>query len=112
MKGSPVFNKTFARVALLAALTVSTAACIQLPTSEASVVDLRPGISFKSTQAGAANVLVDGQVVGLVSDFITGQSVLRVLPGSHQIKVMRGSTVLLDEKVYLGDGVNRSFSVN
>ncbi len=100
------------RVALILALGIAPVACIQPPTSSASVSDIRPGISFNASNATDASVIVDGQSMGLVGDFLTGHGLLRVLPGTHQVEVIRGEAVLLDERVYLGDGVNRSFRVD
>lgn len=99
------------RLALIAALGIAPVACIQPPTSSASVSDLRPGISFNTTTAGDAVVFVDGQRVGVVNDFLSGHGVLRVVSGTHQVQVVRGDATLLDERVYLGDGVNRAFRV-
>lgn len=111
-KLNPWLNKPLGRLAVIAALAISPIACVQPPTSSASVSDLRPGISFNANNATDATVLVDGQNVGLVGDFLTGHGLLRVLPGTHQIKVVLGDAVLLDERVYLGDGVNRAFAVD
>ena len=105
-------SKPLVRLAVIAALATAPVACIQPPTSSASVSDLRPGISFNASNATDASVLVDGQTVGQVGDFLTGHGLLRVLPGTHQIRVVRGEAVLLDERVYLGDGVNRAFTVD
>lgn len=103
--------KPLQRLALIAALGIAPVACIQPPTSSTSVSDLRPGISFNTSSAYDAVVFVDGQRVGVVNDFLTGHGVLRVVSGTHQVQVVRGDTTLLDERVYLGDGVNRAFRV-
>ncbi|MFK7965046.1 MAG: hypothetical protein AB8C46_13870 [Burkholderiaceae bacterium] len=105
------FKSHTRRIALILALGIAPVACIQPPTSSASVSDIRPGISFNTATAGDATVFVDGQRVGVVSDFLTGHGVLRVVSGTHQVQVVRGDTTLLDERVYLGDGVNRAFRV-
>lgn len=86
-------------------------ACTQLPTEKQSVTDMRPQISFKvqSESTQSARVLVDGLDLGSVGDFLDGVAAVRVLPGMHKLTVSAGPTVLLDERVYLGDGVNRSF---
>ena len=48
---------------------------------------------------------------GTVADYLAGQSALRILPGNHRIQVVSGGSILLDEKTYIGDGVNRSFLI-
>jgi len=87
--------------------------CTQLPTEKQSVSDMRPQISFKAESefAQGARVLVDGLDMGSVGEFLDGKAAVRVLSGMHKLTVTAGTTVLLDEKVYLGDGVSRSFIV-
>lgn len=87
--------------------------CTQMPTEKQGVSDMRPQISFKADgdRAQSAHVVVDGLDMGMVSDFIDGKSAIRVLPGTHVVSVISGTSVLLTEKVYLGDGVSRSFIV-
>ncbi len=82
-----------------------------MPTEKQSVSDMRPQISFKanSENTQTARVLVDNLDVGAVGDFLEGKAAVRVLSGMHKITVTYAGSVLLDEKVYLGDGVNRSF---
>lgn len=89
------------------------AACTQLPTERQSVSDMRPQISFKAESefAQSARVVVDSLDMGSVGEFLEGKTAIRVLPGMHKLTVTAGATVLLDEKVYLGDGVSRSFIV-
>lgn len=95
------------------AVAVLVAGCTQLPTEKQTVSDMRPQISFKvqGDAALVARVLVDGLDLGSVGEFVDGIAALRVLPGVHKVLVTTGTTVLLDEKVYLGDGVSRSFIV-
>jgi len=87
--------------------------CTQMPTEKQSISDMRPQIAFKvdGDRAQGSRVLVDGLDIGMVSDFIDGKAAARVLPGTHIVRVMSGDSVLLEEKVYLGDGVSRSFLV-
>jgi hypothetical protein len=87
--------------------------CTQLPTEKQSVSDMRPQISFKaeSESVQSARVLVDGLDMGSVGEFLDGVAAVRVLPGMHKLTVTAGSALLLEEKVYLGDGVSRSFIV-
>lgn len=102
-------------VALATTLAGATllSGCTQLPTEKQSVSDMRPQISFKavSQQALGASVLVDGLNVGAVGNFLDGAAAVRVLPGTHQLTVILGNQVLLQEKFYIGDGVSRSFTV-
>lgn len=87
--------------------------CTQMPTEKQNISDMRPQISFKAEgeRSYGSRVLVDGLDMGMVSDFIDGKAAVRVLPGTHIVSVISGGSVLLEEKIYLGDGVSRSFIV-
>ncbi|MDR1275287.1 MAG: hypothetical protein LBL72_02715 [Candidatus Accumulibacter sp.] len=88
-------------------------ACVQMPTEKSGVSDLRPQISFRAADEAlmGARINVDGLDVGNVSDYPADVATLRILPGNHRIVVSTPSGILLDEKVYLGDGVIRVFLV-
>lgn len=100
-------------IAGVLASAIIAAGCTQLPTEKQSVSDMRPQISFRaqSEWVQGARVLVDGLDLGTVGDFLDGVAAVRVLPGMHKLTVTSGPAVLLDEKIYLGDGVSRSFIV-
>lgn len=87
--------------------------CTQMPTEKQNISDMRPQISFnvEGERTQNSRVLVDGLDMGMVSDFIDGKAAVRVLPGTHIVSVTSSGSVLLEEKVYLGDGVSRSFIV-
>ncbi len=55
--------------------------------------------------------MVDGLDMGRLGDFVTGKGALRLLPGTHAIRVVDRGQTALDQRVYLGDGVTRSFSL-
>ena len=101
-------------VTLLAALPVlGIYGCTQMPTEKQGVSDMRPQISFKvtDTQQHAARVLVDGLDMGSLGAYLEGLAALRIISGTHQVRVVLGNQVLLDEKFYAGDGVNRTFLI-
>lgn len=87
--------------------------CTQMPTEKQSISDLRPQISFKvgDDRALYARVFVDGLDMGTVGDYAEGSAALRILPGNHVLRVALENQILLEEKFYLGDGVNRTFIV-
>lgn len=109
-----VTNKLIA-VGLLSLALATLSGCVQYPTERQSVVDLRPQISFRFDPADArmseARVLVNGLDAGRLGDFRDGTGSLRVLSGTHAVRVISGADVLLDERAYLGDGVARPFIV-
>lgn len=99
---------------LLAALPVlGIYGCTQMPTEKQGVSDIRPQISFKATdtQQHAARVIVDGLDMGSLGSYLDGIAALRIVSGTHQLRVVLGSQILLDEKFYAGDGVNRTFLI-
>lgn len=110
-----MFAKKMISAMLLASSLAALTGCVQYPTDRQSVVDLRPQISFRFDPADArmneARVTVDGLDAGRMGDFVDGRGSLRVIAGSHVVRVTRGAEVLLDERVYVGDGVARPFTV-
>jgi hypothetical protein len=102
-------NKIVASVGV-ALLILFVSGCVQMPTKKQGVVDLRPQISFAAPEVRHdARVFVDSAEVGRVGEFIDGVAALRLLPGTHVVKVISGETVLLEERFYVADGVSRSF---
>jgi hypothetical protein len=106
-------NTLIATGAALLMSLVLLPGCVQMPTEKQSVSDMRPQISFRTTdtQMHAARVIVDGLDMGTVGAFLKGQAALRIQPGTHQLRVVLGSQQLLDEKFFVDDGVSRTFSV-
>lgn len=99
----------------IAMLLSATASCVQLPTEKQGVVDLRPQISFKVDGANAlltsSRILIDGIDVGAASEFLDGVNSLKILPGTHQIKVVTDGRTILEERFYVGDAVRKSFTL-
>lgn len=85
--------------------------CVQMPTERASVVDSRPQISFKAMgDTSSMVVFIDGLDMGKVSNYLDdgadGQDyALRILPGSHLLRVEKNGKLIHEEKLYVGDGV-------
>jgi hypothetical protein len=95
---------------VLGLLFIFTTACVQMPTERQGVVDLRPQISFVASQPHHdAQVFVDNAEVGRVGDFIEGSAALRIVPGTHVVKVISRDAVLMEERFYVADGVSRAF---
>lgn len=98
---------------LFAALVASLAGCTQVPTEKQNVVDMRPRISFKSSDENAlrGKVFVDGLEVGTVGDYLDGKAAVRVLPGNHLVRVQLDGAAIHEEKIYVTEGVNRALIV-
>jgi hypothetical protein len=101
---------------LVAVLTAFLAACVQMPTEKQQSVDLRPQLSFAlnagSPASGNLEVYVDGLPMGPVSNFLVGQQALRVLSGTHVVRIMSGQTLIKEERIYVGDGMTKVIVVN
>lgn len=101
--------KIFSSAAWLFLFILMTA-CVQMPTEKQSVIDSRPQISFAATRGQYnARVLIDNAELGRVGDFIEGVAALRIIPGTHVVKVILHDAVLLEERFYVADGVSRTF---
>jgi len=85
--------------------------CTQMPTEKQSISDIRPQISFRAAddRTHGARVLLNGLDMGAVGDYLEGASSLRILSGSHVLRVASGGEVIHEEKFYIGDGTNRTF---
>jgi hypothetical protein len=96
----------------VAMLGFALAACVQLPTEKAGVVDLRRQVSFRfpaeDKALQSARVQVNGIDAGTVGEYVEGKAALRVLPGNNVIKVVDGSRVVYEQQVYFGDCVGRT----
>lgn len=99
--------------AVVAAAALLAAGCVQMPTEKASVVDLRPQLSFviDDERLVGARVLVNGLEVGRAGDFVNGKAALRILPGTNVIKVVDAGRTVLEERLYMADGVARSMTL-
>lgn len=105
-------KRLISRVFFAAAATIGVlAACTQMPTEKQGVADIRPQISFKleKDELAQAQVRINGLVMGQAGDFRDGQSSLRLISGTHHLQVLLGNRVVLDERFYVADGVNKSF---
>mgnify|MGYP000113435380 CR=1 FL=1 len=97
----------------LAFITALMTACTQMPTEKQSVTDMRPQLSFRILDDSfrEARIYVDGLDMGPIGDYVEGVASLRVLSGSHQIRVDMNGRAIVEEKLYVGDGVNRTILV-
>ena len=111
--GTKLLRTTMAATLLAGLPVLGIYGCTQMPTEKQGVSDIRPQISFKTTDAQqhAARVIVDGLDMGSLGAYLEGIAALRIISGTHQVRVVLGNQVLLDEKFYAGDGVNRTFLI-
>lgn len=105
----PVLRSAALALSCLAGL--ASTACTQMPTEKQGIADVRPQISFQADDPAlaAAQVLVDGLPMGFVNRYLAGTASLRVLPGTHEVRVELPGRTVMAERLYLGDGVNKTF---
>lgn len=101
------FTTAFAAFGAAAALC----AC-SYPQTTAGTVDTRPGIAIQtSLDASEMPVFVDGQYVGRAIDFKAGKAQLRILPGTHVIRVIKPNRQEYSERIYAGDGTVKTIVI-
>lgn len=102
-------------IAATIGLTACVAGCVQYPTERQQVVDQRPQLSFAVDEANvevaSARVFIDGIEVGTVGSFVQGKAALRVLPGAHVVRVESAKGVLLEQRIYVADGVSQALII-
>jgi hypothetical protein len=107
MRGTSILGAGVFALAL-----ASFSGCVLKPTESHQVVDLRAQIFFRFHPSQAeARVLVDGLDAGRLGDYEEGKGALRVLAGTHVVRVVAGEQTLFEERAYLGNGVARGFAV-
>ena len=93
---------------LLAASVFLLSACSTDYThSKSSTADNRGTISSITDTKEDAAVYLDGQKVGYVDDFIAGDDVLVVLPGSHALSVIEKNRIVFQQKIFIGNSTNK-----
>ena len=101
-------------LALLATAALSVG-CIQFPTEKQAVADLRPQFSFSLADANddpaQYRVFVDGLDMGPASNYVVGKNALKVLSGTHLVRVEGRGRVVLEERVFLGDSATRTILI-
>jgi hypothetical protein len=101
------------KLVLLSIIAACLTACIQTPTELQSTVDNRPQLTFAAAgDAAQYRVYVDNLAMGSASDFPAGKKALRLLSGTHVLRVEKAGKVILDEKIYLGDGTSKNIILN
>lgn len=92
----------------LVVMALWLSAC-QLPSEEVVTGDNSAGVSFRiaSDTDQTYEIYVDGLLMGKARDFQEGKAILKILPGSHIIKVVSHGQVVLEDKLYVAAGANK-----
>jgi hypothetical protein len=94
-------------------IVIAVAGCVQMPTERAHVPDMRPQLSFKASNPSlmATRVFVDGLDMGVAGDYAEGVAALRLIPGTHVVRLAGPGSFVSEERVFLTDGVQRTIVV-
>ncbi|BBJ23090.1 hypothetical protein [Candidatus Nitrotoga sp. AM1P] len=108
-----ILKSSISLLFILGLVIAGISACTQMPTEKQNVTDMRPQLSFKilDERLLVAKVYVDGLDMGSIGEFREGIASLRIRSGSHLIRININDQVLVEEKLYFGDGVNRTILV-
>ena len=85
-------------------MLVVAALCGCMPSTTVRTVDTRPTLAFKGAPEGAV-LIIDGLNMGAVGQYDGDPKTLAVEPGTHTIRVMSGSTVLFEQRVFVEDSL-------
>lgn len=103
------------RLALITAISLLLLGCVRTPTQDTKIVDDRPRVSFDTSElqqtADDYRLRVDGIDYGSVAQYLRDKNALPLLSGQHLIEVLRGSEVVFEKKLYLGENSSRVITV-
>jgi hypothetical protein len=100
-----------AAVALALALALAPAGCALFQRSTGNV-DQKPDEGYLqfTNGTGEDRIFVDGRPVGTGEEFAADR-LLAVTSGPHLVEVVRGGTVVRQERVYVGQGNTRKVAL-
>ena len=101
----------YAAVTGMAISVTLLSGCTQMPTEKQGVADMRPQISFRYERPEMAQALVsvNGINMGSVATYRDAVASLKLVPGTHHLQVTLSGSLVLDERFYIADGVNKTF---
>lgn len=97
------------RFLLIAMIFTGLAGCAY-PTSELRIPDDRPRLAIRGAPHEAI-LYVDGLSMGPARQYNGQEGALLVEPGIHKIEVLNKSKILLQEKIFLGGGEQKTLSI-
>ncbi len=97
------------RLLLVVTLLLVTTGCFMRQTSNVDQTRNEGYVQFTGG-TGEDQIRLDGKPVGTGADYATDR-LLAVTPGPHLVEVVRGGTVIRQERVYIGTGSTRRFTI-
>ena len=97
------------RFLLISMILVGLAGCAY-PTSELRIPDDRPRLAIRGAPQDAI-LYVDGLAMGPAQQYNGQEAALLVEPGTHKIEVISKGKTLLQEKIFLGGGEQKTLNI-
>ena len=100
---------------IIAIVSLMLFACHQMPSETRVVSDNSAGLSFSFSVDAPGNdyqIFVDGFSMGNVKQFLKGQNILKIVSGSHIIRIEKNGREVLKEKIYVSAGTNKVLVVS
>jgi hypothetical protein len=85
------------------------------PTQTSTTTDDRPTLMFNFEgiiPVGPVNIYIDDIYMGDALKFKQGELGLKIIAGSHFIRIEHQNTIVLEEKVYVGRGSTKVININ
>ncbi len=94
---------------LVLGVLATASGCFMRQTGNVDQVKNEGYVQFTGGQA-QDQIYLDGKPVGTGSEYSTDR-LLAVTPGPHLVEVVRGGSVVRQERVYVGTGSTRAFVI-
>lgn len=85
------------------------------PTTTSTIVDDRPVLVFEfenTVPSDAVEIYVDNLPMGKAQDFLAGSHGLKVIPGTHVIRLQLSGNTIYERNLYLGEGATKTVYVH
>lgn len=82
------------------------------PEEVSSSQDNRGSIAFQANEDDDLDIYLDGNYIGQAEDFLVNENKLMILPGSHKLLVQDGKKIIYQEKIFIGNNVNKVIFLN
>ncbi|MCC5856482.1 MAG: hypothetical protein JJU10_12495 [Idiomarina sp.] len=95
---------------IIGALVGSLASCAKEPTRHQSISDNRPQVMFEVRERMSAHeytIYIDNLRMGTADQYQSGENALRILSGTHILRIERGGQLITEQRIYLTDGTTK-----
>lgn len=81
-----------------------------------SVIDDRPMIKFeiegtKNTDE-AISIYINNLYMGNAQDYLSNDKYMKIIPGTHALRLETNNKVILSQKIYIGEGSTKTITIN